>query len=87
MARRTIAPIKDFESVCAFEDPTLVPVVTLSEACLMWEKSETAMMHAILKGKINARRAFTGGDWLLSRVSVIRRYGQPKKDIVCQLLK
>lgn len=87
MSRRTIAPMPDFQHKCRFDDETLAATVTLSEACLMWGKSETTMTFAIHSGKIKARRSFTGGEWLLSRHSIVKRYGQPKDDIVCQLLK
>lgn len=85
--RRKIAPMPDFQHKCRFTDETLVSTVTLSEACHMWQKSETAMMFALMSGKIKGRRSFTGGEWLLSRVSLVKRYGQPVEDTVCQLLK
>lgn len=87
MARRIIRLVDKYEILCEFDDPTLIPVVTLSEACLMWGKSETAVKTAMYKGQIAGRKPITGGDWLLSRVSLIKHWGQPKEDYTCQLLK
>jgi hypothetical protein len=87
MPRRRVKLLPDYQDACWFTDPTLVPVVTLSEAVFMWGKSETAIMHQINKRQIAARRSVTGGEWLVSRVSLVKKYGQPKEDVVCQLLK
>lgn len=87
MPRRKITLVPHYEELCDFEDPTLICVVTLSEASLMWGKSENAVRTAMYKGQIKGRKPVTGGDWLISRVSLIARWGQPKKDYTCQLLK
>lgn len=79
--------IKGYEEECQFEDETLISVVSLREACIMWGKSETALRNAMIKGHVQCRKGFTGGDWLLSRHSLIKHYGQPKDDITCRLLK
>jgi hypothetical protein len=87
MARRKPAPIAHYEELCEFYDATLICVVTLSEACYMWGKSETAVRTAMYKHQIQGRKPITGGDWLISRVSLVNRWGEPKKDLTCQLLK
>lgn len=67
--------------MCDWSDPSLGEVVTLSEACLMWEKSQTAMKQACFV-HLKARKSFSGGSWLISVASLIEHYGKPEKDIL-----
>lgn len=71
-------------AMCEWSEPMLGEVVTLSEACIIWQKSRTAIKNAVLTHRITGRKAFTGGDWLLSVASLIEYYGKPseEKDIL-----
>lgn len=84
---KKVSRVKNYEEECSFDDPTLCAVMTVREASLMWGKSETAIFHAIYRKHISGRKSFTGGDWIISRHSMIAHYGEPKEDIVCALLK
>lgn len=69
-----------------FTDPSLQWVLTLSEASVMWGKSETALRVAMWKGQISGRKSFTGGNILISYLSLVDHYGEPKKDTIQCLL-
>lgn len=79
--------IDGYDILCEFEDPTLCAVYTLSEAALVWGKSQTAIRHHMITGAIKCRKPVTGGDWLLSRHSLVAKFGEPEKDVVCLQLK
>lgn len=50
-------------------------VVTLGEARRAWGKSRSALIYAIDRGHLTARKA--GRDWLITVPSLIIRYGNP----------
>lgn len=77
---------KHYEDESGFDDPTLMCMVTLTEACYIWDKSPTAMRHAWWKGHISGRKSFTGGEILFAYHSIVKHYGQPKKDVFSCLL-
>lgn len=81
------SPVLNYLDLCVYEHPALACVVTLHEACVMWEKSETALRQAMYKHQIDARKSFTGGDWIITTASLIKRYGEPKGDHLWQLQK
>lgn len=68
--------------MCRWTTPVLAEVVTLSEAVVMFGKSVTAIKQAIYTHKVDARLSFTGGTWIITLESLIRRYGQPTKDVL-----
>jgi len=65
-----------------WDNPVLVDVITLSEASLMWGMYPGGIKQAIFTGKLSARRAITGGTWLISYVSMVKVYGNPRKDLL-----
>lgn len=81
-----VKTIPDYEHVARFEDPALTCMVTLAEAAYMWGKSTTAIHTAYLKKQISGRKSFTGGDIMISYHSIVKHYGQPKKDVFSCLL-
>lgn len=81
----TVKLLKNWEEEAGFKDPALMCMVSLTEACYMWEKSPTAMRHAWWKGHISGRRSFTGGEIYLTYHSIVKHYGQPKKDVLSWL--
>jgi hypothetical protein len=74
-------------SMCEYSNPILGEIVTMSEACVIWGKSKNAIKNAVLTHRIEGRKSFTGGDWLLSVASVIEYYGKPsdEKDMLSWL--
>ena len=82
----TVRPMTDHLNKARFDDPALMCMVTLTEAAYMWNKSETAITNACLKRQISWRRAFTGGNILISYHSIVKHYGQPVKDELSCLL-
>ena len=88
--RNTRAPkmLPNWElAMSEYHEAILGEIVTLSEACLIWGKSRNALKNAVLTHKIAGRRAFTGGDWLVSVASLITVYGKPseEKDVLSWL--
>lgn len=79
------SPVKGYKILCTYDHPSLSIVCTLHEACFMWQRSETAIRNDMYKHKIEARKSFTGGDWLISTASLIKLYGEPKEDTLWQL--
>lgn len=79
------ALVKDHEFVCEYDHPILATMCTLHEACFMWQRSETAVRNDMYRRKLDARKSFTGGDWLISVSSLEKLYGKPKEDTLWQL--
>jgi hypothetical protein len=75
------------DMLCDYTSPLLATVCTLREACYMWNKSEATIKDAIYRGKVDARKSFTGGDWLITTASLEKRYGNPKENTLWQLQK
>lgn len=67
-------------AMCEWSMPILGEVVTLSEACIIWGKSRNAVKNAVLTHRVTGRKAFTGGDWLLSVASLMEFYGKPSEE-------
>jgi hypothetical protein len=67
-----------------FDDPTLCAVVTISEACAMWDKSRRYLQVLLDRGQINGRKSTTGGSILISRASLVRKLGEPVFDDVSE---
>lgn len=63
--------------MCDWDNPLLGEVVTLSEACVLFGKKRNSLKNAVLTHKLQARRSFTGGDWLITLSSLINKYGKP----------
>lgn len=57
-------------------------VVTLSEAELLFKKHRSTIERAILKDKLETRKAITGGTILITIRSLIARWGEPDNDII-----
>lgn len=74
-------------TMCDWDVPTLGEVVTMSEACVLWGKSRNAIKNAILTRKLAGRKAFTGGDWLITVTSLTEVYGKlsSEKDVLSWL--
>lgn len=84
---RGVKPVAHAAELCDYDSPVLATVCTLQEACYMWQKSETAIRMAIYQGRVQARKSFTGGDWLITTASLERRYGAPVEGLLWQLQK
>lgn len=52
-------------------------VVTVPEACEMWDKPRNTLLYAIDAGNIVARKS--GSTWLISVPSLVKRWGWPRK--------
>ncbi len=81
-ARKSKMLPKDQLIMCDWSAPVLGMVVTLSEASLMWDKSHGALKNAVLMRKLEARRAFSGGDWLVTVSSLEKLWGKPQENIL-----
>ena len=64
-----------------FENRKLATVVTLREACRMWDKSPRQIMWAIDKDYVVSRKSITGGSWLITYDSLVKHFGEPEKSI------
>lgn len=73
-------------TMCDWQDPVLAEVVTLAEACILFDRSQGAIKNVCLIGHVAARRSFTGGSWLISLTSLVKHYGAitPERDFLCQ---
>lgn len=52
-------------------------VVTIPEACALWDKPRNTLLYAIDAGNITARKS--GKCWLISVPSLVKRWGWPKE--------
>ena len=68
-----------------FADPTLMCVVTISEASVMWDKTRKSIQVRIDKGDLAARKSTTGGSILISAASLRRLWGEPLHDDLNEL--
>lgn len=58
----------------------LSQVISVSEVCGIWRKTQKTVMMAIYKGRIIARQADFGSTWLVHRGSCRDYWGEPPKD-------
>lgn len=84
---KKVSLVRGLHDLCEYHHPTLALVCTLKEACYMWGKSEATIKHAIDRGHVQARKSFTGGDWIITTASLEKRYGEPKENTLWQLQK
>lgn len=64
-----------------YTDITLNAVYTLSEAVLVWGKARKTIETQIYKGRLQARKATTGGTILITRASLVRLWGEPETEL------
>jgi hypothetical protein len=57
----------------------LESIVTVTEACILWQRGRTSIKFAIDRGYLTARRV--GRDWLISVPSLIAHYGETTRKI------
>lgn len=62
-----------------FEDETLAKVVLIQEVCELWQITRRKVQYAIWKDDISARKAISGGAWLINYQSCVDFWGKPKK--------
>lgn len=64
-----------------WENVNLSRVITLSEACILFNRSKTAIKFQIDKGNIMARGSITGGDILIDLESISKLYKLERDDL------
>lgn len=73
--------------LCEYDHPVLATVCTLAEASYLWHISPAGLRDAIYRHKLDARKSFTGGDWLITVSSLEKRYGAAKENTLWELQK
>lgn len=64
-----------------FDSKELSEILCLQEACVLWGKSPRQVHYAIDRDQIVARKAITGGTWLITYDSLVEHWGQPERSI------
>lgn len=67
-------PVRVMRSLKSPETPALGEVVTLAESLVITGKSRTAVINAVVGGKVKGRRSLTGGEWLIDLTSLVAYY-------------
>lgn len=68
-----------------FTDLRLADTVTIQEAALIWKRTEAAIRYHIKRGNVKFRKALSGGTYLITRQSLVERFGAPSDDILMNI--
>jgi hypothetical protein len=69
-----------------FTNPVLGEVLTMAEAMALWNLQRRTLEMQIWQGKLETRKAVTGGTILIARASLVSLHDEPKKDLLAGLL-
>lgn len=60
----------------------LVGVVSLPEAALLWHKNRKSVEMQVNKGRLEWRKAITGGTIFITVASLRRLWGEPSQEVI-----
>lgn len=66
---------------CIFQSPELASVITLQEACILWNKTPRQLHWAINRDQVVSRKSITSGTWLVTYSSLLSHFGEPAHNI------